>query len=251
MNETIGDDFYRDPTYMSFQDFLDYEYKKDEASYWQQRSNAEEMLSQKSIIPDVDVNNRLFDRIFGGTKVDIRPQGNIDLTFGGNYQNILNPILTKRQRTQGGFNFDMNIQMNVVGKIGDKLKMTTNYNTGAIFNFENQVKLDYTGYQDEIIKKIEAGNVSLPLKGSLISGNQSLFGLKTQLQFGRLTVTTVISQQQSEVQNITVQGGAQTQTFRILADQYDENRNFLLAQYFRENYNAALSTIPIINSQID
>ncbi len=155
LNENIGDQFYRDPTYMSFDDFLNYEYKTDENKYWQQRSSAAEVLSQKSIIPDVNVNNRLFDRIFGGTKVDIRPQGNIDLTFGGNYQNILNPTLTKRQRKQGGFDFNMNIQMNVLAKIGDKLKMNVNYNTQSNFNFENQVKLEYTGYQDDVIKKIE------------------------------------------------------------------------------------------------
>ncbi|MEO5673924.1 MAG: cell surface protein SprA, partial [Chitinophagales bacterium] len=251
LNENIGNQFYSDPTYMSFDEFLNYEYKTDEQKYWQQRSSAGEVLSQKSIIPDVNVNNRLFDRIFGGTKVDIRPQGNIDLTFGGNYQNILNPTLTKRQRKQGGFNFDMNIQMNVLAKIGDKLKMNVNYNTQSNFNFENQVKLEYTGYQDDVIKKIEAGNISLPLKGSLISGSQSLFGLKTQLQFGRLTVTSVISQQQSQTQSVTVQGGAQQQTFRITSDQYDENRNYYLAQYFLNNYNQALSTIPIINSQVN
>ncbi|MBA2422012.1 MAG: cell surface protein SprA [Chitinophagales bacterium] len=205
ISENIGSQFYRDPTYMSFEDFLNYQYKNSEEQYWQDRSNAAGILSQKGVIPEVNVNNRIFDRIFGGSAVDIRPQGNIDLTFGGNYQNILNPILTKRQRHQGGFEFDMNIQMNVIGKIGDKLKLTTNYNTGAVFNFENQVKLDYTGYEDEIIKKIEAGNVSLPLKGSLITGNQSLFGLKTQLQFGRLMVTNVMSQQQSQAENVTIQ----------------------------------------------
>lgn len=250
LTETIGDQFFRNPTYMTFEEYLDYQSKQSEQQYWFDRSNAASALSQKGVIPEVNVNNRIFDRIFGGTAVDIRPQGNIDLTFGGNYQNILNPILTKRQSHQGGFDFDMNIQINVVGKIGDKLKLTTNYNTGAVFNFENQVKLDYTGYEDEIIKKIEAGNVSLPLKGTLITGNQSLFGLKTQLQFGRLTVTNVISQQQSQAQNITVQGGAQTQTFRITADQYDENRNFLLAQYFRQHYNEALAGIPVVNSQV-
>ncbi|MEP7128093.1 MAG: cell surface protein SprA, partial [Chitinophagales bacterium] len=250
LTETIGGQFFRNPTYMSFQEYLDYQSKNSEQQYWFDRSNAASALSQKGVIPEVNVNNRIFDRIFGGTAVDIRPQGNIDLTFGGNYQNILNPILTKSQRHQGGFDFDMNIQINVIGKIGDKLKITTNYNTGAVFNFENQVKLDYTGYEDEIIKKIEAGNVSLPLKGSLITGNQSLFGLKTQLQFGRLTVTNVISQQQSQAENITVQGGAQTQVFRITADQYDENRNFLLSQYFRQHYNEALAGIPIVNSQV-
>ncbi len=250
INETMGDQFYRNPSSMSFEDFLNYQYKQSDAQYWKDRSNAASLLSEKGVIPDVNVNSRLFDRIFGGTHVDIRPQGNIDLTFGGNFQNILNPTLTRRQQRQGGFEFAMQIQMNVIGKIGDKLKLTTNYNTESTFNFENQVKLDYTGYDDEIIKKIEAGNIQLPLHGTLIQGSQSLFGLKTQLQFGRLTLTGVVSQQQSQSQNITVQGGAQTQVFRLTADQYDENRNFLLAQYFRNHYNGALAQIPIINSGV-
>ena len=251
INETIGGEFYRNPSYLSFDEFLQQQYKEQESDYWQKRSNAASLLSERSVIPDVNVNNRIFDRIFGGTKVDIRPQGNIDLTFGGNYQRILNPTLTKRQQKQGGFNFDMNIQMSVLAKIGDKLRLNVNYNTQANFNFENQVKLEYTGYQEDIIKKIEAGNVALPLKGSLITGNQSLFGLKTQLQFGRLTVTSVISQQQSQTQNVTIQGGAQQQQFRITCDQYDENRNYYIGQYFRDHYNEAMSQIPIINSQVN
>lgn len=250
LNETIGDRFYRDPQYMSFDDYLKSQNKKSQDDYWQQKSNTSSILSHKGVIPKVNVNNQLLDRLFGGTAVDIRPNGNIDLTFGGNYQNIMNPTLTEQQRKQGGFNFDMNIQMNVVGKIGDKLKLTTNYNTQSTFDFENQVKLEYTGYQDEIIKKIEAGNVSLPLSGSLITGSQSLFGVKTQLQFGRLTVTSVISQSKSKTENITIQGGAQQQTFAIEADRYDENRNFFLAHYFRDRYNSAMSTVPIINSGV-
>ncbi|MCS6991086.1 MAG: cell surface protein SprA [Chitinophagales bacterium] len=251
LTETIGRDFFRNPTYLTFEEFLELEFKKQEAEYWRKRSNASALLSEQGILPEVNVNNRLVDRIFGGTRVDIRPQGNIDLTFGGNYQNILNPTLTKRQRRQGGFDFDMQIQMNVLAKIGDKLRMNVNYNTGANFSFENQVKLEYTGYQDEIIRKIEAGNVALPLKGSLITGSQNLFGLKTQLQFGRLTITSVISQQQSKSQSITLEGGAQMQTFRISCDRYDENRNFFLGQYFYETFNEAMAQLPLINSQVN
>ena len=250
LTETIGNQFYRYPTYMSFEDFLKYQYNKSQKENFEQLSNSNSLLSHKGIVPKVNVGGQLADRLFGGTAVDIRPNGNIDLTFGYNRQNIQNPTLTEQQRKQGGFQFDMNIQMNVVGKIGDKLKLTTNYNTQSSFDFENQVKLEYTGYQDEIIKKIEAGNVSLPLPTTLIQGSQSLFGLKTQLQFGRLTLTSVISQQKSQTQNITVQGGAQTQTFAINADQYDENRNFFLSQFFRDKYNQNMSQIPIINTGI-
>ena len=90
---------------------------------------------------------------FGGSNVDIRPQGNIDLTFGGSFQNVGNPILTEDQRRQGGFDFNMDINANMLGQIGEKMKLTFNYNTSATFDFENQVKLEYTGYEDEIIKR--------------------------------------------------------------------------------------------------
>ena len=109
-------------------------------------------------------------------------------------------MFNERQRRQGNFDFDQRIQMNVVGQIGEKLRITTNYNTEAQFDFENQMKLDYTGKPDEIIQRIEAGNVSLPLNSTLISGSQALFGLKTQLQFGRLNVTSIFSQQKSYCQ---------------------------------------------------
>jgi cell surface protein SprA len=112
-----------------------------------------------------------------------------------------NPRIPVDQRRVTTFDFDQKIQLNLVGNIGEKLKINTSYNTEATFDFENQVKLDYTGYEDEIIQKIEAGNVSLPLGGSLIQGSQSLFGLKTELRFGRLTATGLFSQEKGQRRN--------------------------------------------------
>src|SRR5690606_30468359 len=114
-------------------------------------------------------------------------------------------------------------------------RITTNYNTEATFDFENQMKLEYTGYEDEIIQKIEAGNVTLPLAGTLITGSQSLFGIKTALKFGRLTVTSIFSQQKGKTSTIQVTGGAQTNTFDIPADQYEANRHYFVADYFKDN----------------
>lgn len=142
--------------------------------------------------------------------------------------------------------------MNVVGNIGEKMKLTTNYNTEASFDFENKMKLEYTGYEDEIIKKLEAGNVTLPLSGSLIQGSQSLFGIKAQLQFGRLKVTTVISQQEGKASTIDVPpGGGQISKFEIQADQYEANKHYFLANYFKDNYDNSLKTLPIINSPVN
>ena len=202
-------------------------------------------------ISGVSLPSRPFGPIDGGTpRIDIRPSGNLELTFGGNFQKVDNPILTENQRKNGGFDFDMAINMNALGQIGDKMKLTMAYNTQSTFNFENQVKLEYTGYEDEIIKRIEAGNVNFNTNSSLITGSQSLFGLKTQLQFGRATITNVLSQRKSQAQNLTIQGGAESQNYSLKADEYDENRHYFLGHYYRDQYNVSLENLPIINSQI-
>lgn len=140
--------------------------------------------------------------------------------------------------------------MNVTGMIGDKLKIATNYNTDAQFQFENQVKLEYTGKPDEIIQKIEAGTVSMPLNTTLIQGSQALFGIKTKLKFGKLNVTTIFSQQRSQAQHITVTNGSQSAAFKLTPADYEANKHFFLAQYFRDNYDKALANIPIISSNV-
>lgn len=250
-SEKVGGQYFKNPQYISFEDFLKAEQEKSITDYWVERSTAQSILGGSGAIPQIYTGSELLDRLFGGSNVDIRPQGNIDLTFGGSFQNVGNPILTEDQRRQGGFDFNMDINANMLGQIGEKMKLTFNYNTSATFDFENQVKLEYTGYEDEIIKKIEAGNVSLPLTTSLIPGTQSLWGIKTQLQFGRLTMTNILSQQRSQSQSIQIEGGAQKREFEVFANQYDENRHFFLAHYMRDHYEPWLSTLPFVNSPVN
>ncbi len=250
ITETIGGKFYKSPVYMTFEEYQQYESQKTKFDYWKQRSAETQLISPNGMVPKLYVNNQIFDRIFGGSKVDIRPQGTAELIFAGRFNKNDNPLLNERQRKTRQFDFDQKIQLNVTGNIGDKLKTSVNYNTEATFDFENQMKLEYTGYEDEIIKKIELGNVSLPLNSSLISGSQSLFGVKTQLQFGRMTVTSVFSQQKSEKKQIKITNGSQKTEFKFLADNYEGNKHFFLAQYFRDQYDKALDEPPIIKSNI-
>ncbi len=251
INQNIGSMFYRNPSYMRFDDFVEQEFRNSTRNYWKQRAGEESQVGRKGLIPKLHVGGQVFDRIFGGNTIDIRPQGSAELVFGANISRNENPSLPEKQRSLSTFDFKEKIQMNVIGNIGDKLKITTNYNTEATFDFENQMKLEYTGYEDEIIKKIEAGNVTLPLTGSLITGSQSLFGIKTALQFGRLTMTSVFSQQKGKTSSVRVTGGAQTSTFDIAADQYEANKHYFISQYFRDNYEIALSNLPIINSPVN
>ncbi len=250
ISEKIGDEYFRPPTYMTFDEFVEWKNKQAEQEYFEQLagvSSGKDGLSALDPIAKFDVENSLLDRLFGGNEVDIRPQGGIDLTFGIDHSKTENPVLIERQSRQTVFDFDMDINMNVTGKIGEKLNLNTNYNTNATFDFDNQIKLDYNSDlfdDDAIVKKIEAGNVSLPLRGTLIQGAQSLFGLKTELQFGHLRLTAIASQQKSQRENIQIEGGAQLQEFEVRADEYDENRHFFLSHYNRDVFEFSLENMP-------
>lgn len=248
--EKIGDRYYRTPTTYTQEQFERIEARRQETQYFQERSNTLNLLNRGRIQPKLKVTDNLFNRLFGNGKVDIQPQGNVDITAGYQGQNIKNPTLAERARKNGGFDFGMNAQLNVNANIGDKLKFPISYNTLANLDFTNQLKLDYTGGPDEIVKRFEAGNVSLPSRSTLIPGAQSLFGIKTQLQFGKLFVTGVIANQKSQRQSVNLQGGAAAQNFNLKADEYEENRHFLLAQYFRENYNKVMSNLPAITTPV-
>ena len=217
---------------LSFKEYQQYKLNKSIAEYWNLKSGARKGNQSSFLgLPKLFIPGQAFDRIFGGNAVDIRPQGYAELIFGLKTNRLDNPQLPEEQRKTISFDFQEKIQMNVVGKIGDKLKVTTSFNTETTFDFENHMKIEYTGYEDEIIKKIEIGNVSLPLNGTLITGNQSLFGIKTKLQFGRTTVTGILTQQKSTTSEIQVEGGAQKTEFDIYADQYEANKHFFLSHY--------------------
>ena len=252
----IGDSIdYRPVNSMTFEEYKDYDLNKGLSEYWREKNATEGEFAKdgeesSNLIPALNINSKGFDNIFGGNTIDIRPSGSAQIKMGLRNSKTQNPALSERQRSITTFDFDQQIQVNLIGNIGDKMKMSINYNTEATFDFENQVKIDFTGYDDDIIQKIEAGNVSLPLSGSLITGSQSLFGLKTKLKFGRLEVTSVFSQQKGKKEEIEVKGGAQVKEYELKADEYDENRHYFISQFFRDNYEEAMSSPPFISSPI-
>ena len=253
INQKVGEGMdYRPPTYMSFDEYQDYNSNQALRDYWREKAASQSESQRKPLIPKLNIKSKLFETIFCGSTVEIRPQGSAELIFGVNVSKIKNPALPEKQQTNTSFNFDQTIQLNVTGKIGDAMSLGVNYNTDATFDFENQMNLKWEACnEDMILRSIEAGNVSLPLTGTLISGSQNLFGVKAAAQFGRLTVTGIFSQQKSESNSVTTQGGAQVTEFEVKADNYEENRHFFLAQYFRDNYDAWLSDLPLVKSPIN
>lgn len=236
------------PYSMDSKEYRQYEMRNSVRRNWNEKAKAERSSPTRSG-SGLNLGVEALDKIFGTNTINIVPQGSAELIFGVNTSKILNPNISERLRKTTTFDFQEKIQMNITGSIGDKMKVEVNYNTEASFDFENKTKLEYTGKEDEIIKKIEAGNVSLPLTGTLITGSQSLFGLKTELQFGKLYVTTVLSQQKGESSVVQVKGGAQETEFEVPIDQYDANKHFFLSHYFRDQYETALANLPIINSE--
>lgn len=254
LTQKIGNIDYRPPSYMDFDEYIEYNKQRTLNDYWKDKQSAESEFDgnkSKAFKPELKIKSRTFDRIFGGNTIDIKPSGSAELSFGLRISKTNNPVIPIRNRRITTFQFDQNMQINLVGSIGDKMKITTNYNTQATFDFQNQFKIDYTGYEDEIIQKIELGNVSMPLNSQLITGSQSLFGVKTKLKFGRLTMTTVLSQDKGQKSEIETKGGVQVNEFEIKADNYEANKHFFLDKFFRDQYEDAVKDPLVLNSTVN
>ena len=191
------------------------------------------------------------EKIFGPGGVQIKTQGSTELKLGMNTKKVDNPSLAANRRKTVGFDFDEKIDLRLTGSVGDKINLNLNYNTDATFDFDSQnMKLKYDGKEDEIIKLVEAGNVSMPSNNSLIPGISSLFGLRTDVQFGKLKLQTVVSQKKSASKSVSSKGGTSTNTFEFSATNYEENRHFYLSHYFRQQYDRNMKTLPTIASGI-
>ena len=252
MHTRIGDVDIATPYLMTSDEYRAYSERETMGKYWQSKiSEVEHDNEKKFDITDMKFNIGPADKVFGPGGVQLKMQGSAELLFGFKHQYVDNPALTERSRNNNIFDFDEKIQVNVNGKVGDKLNMNLSYNTEASFDFDQQnLKLNYKGQEDDIIQSLEAGNVSMNLNSSLIQGSSALFGIKTDLKFGKLKVQALISQQNSESQSVSSKGGAQTTSFEVPIDSYDENRHFFLSYYFRDNYEQAMQSLPYIASGV-
>ncbi|MGB3773684.1 MAG: cell surface protein SprA, partial [Leeuwenhoekiella sp.] len=235
--ENLGTYSINYPQYLTREEFIERVRKEQMQSYFQEKIAAvdgrteEGREAQKSLLPNFYVNSGLFESIFGGNTIEFIPQGSVELDIGGLFTKQDNPSFSPRNRSNFSFDFDQRISLSLLGKVGQRLQVNANYDTESTFDFQNQIKLEYTPTEDDIVQKIEVGNVNLPLNSALIQGSQSLFGVKTQLQFGKTTVTGVFSEQQSQTNSVTAEGGGTIQDFEVFALDYDENRHYFLSHY--------------------
>ena len=242
--------------YMNVNEYINYDLQQSIHDYWQSQSRSigGGPVSRRGggLIPQLHIGGDIFEGIFGSNTIDIRPSGNVGLKLGVKYTQTDNYLLPVKQRKQLQLDFDEDIQLNLLAKIGDKIEFNLNYSTDelAVTTKTDQIKLKYNGKEDDILQLIEFGDVTLPLNSTLINGSQSLFGVKTQLKFGNLFITAVASRKKGSSQTITVEGGAEETDFYFRADEYEENKHFFLAHFFEEHYNQYLSTLPLVSSPI-
>jgi cell surface protein SprA len=251
--ETIGENInYRPSSIMTLEEYLKYMQAKEMEQYWKERiANTNDKNAKKPLIAPIKVDSDAFRNIFGSDEITIRPQGSVELSFGVSHSRYDNPILPENQRKITRFDFNQQIQMNLVGQIGKRVKLSTNYNTRAAFDFENMSNIRHTGKEDDLLQLIELGNVKFPMNTTLIPGSSTLFGAKTRLQFGKLTVDAIASQSRGQKQVINVAGGAQTTQFNIGADSYEQNKHFFLGHHFYNSYDNWMSSLPIVSSPIN
>ncbi len=247
--ERVGSVNIRRPSYISFDQYLDYRRERGMAEYFKEQGLASNSGVQPGLIPTFDLGT--VSDIFGGGTVSIKPTGYATLEFAIQRNVNKNGNLPIRQQRQTTFNFDQQIQLGVIGQIGNLLNLNATFDTQATFDFENELKLKWEGSEDQILQLVEAGNVSLQLGNSLIQGRQNLFGIKTRFRFGPVYVTAIGSTERGEVETVRVQSGGEVETpFEKKASDYDLNRHFFLSHFFRSRYEAALANLPIINSDI-
>ncbi|MDR0802107.1 cell surface protein SprA [Fluviicola sp.] len=249
-SETMGNSNlnYRNPSMMTLEEYLEYERQKALKENWKDKIDAQTQEARALEFP-IKIPSKVFTSFFGSDEITIRPQGSIELAFGVNSSRYDNPILPVKQRKITRFDFQQQIQMNLVGQIGTKLKLSASYNTQAAFDFDNVTKLGYSGDEDQIIQRLELGNVSFPSFGSLIPGSQTLFGAYAKLRFGDLTVDAIGASSKGKRTEINITGKAQIQPFEVTADNYEANRHYFLNLFFHDQYNSSMAQLPNVGAE--
>ena len=250
----VGDMEIATPFMLSQREFENWQLRRSLQQYYREKGRETVEQAEKQPFNIFDMNFALgpLEKIFGPGGVQLRTQGSVQISMGIKSNKTDNPSLSLSARRKTYFDFDQKIQATIAASVGDRMKFNMSYNTDATFDFDSKnIKLAYEGKEDDIVKSIEAGNVSMTTGSSLIRGSTALFGIKTKLQFGKLTATALVSQQNSESKTVNTKGGAQTTEFTVNADEYDQNRHFFLGHFFRDNYDTWASRLPFVSSGVN
>ncbi len=235
------------PSAMSFQEYADLHKKNAIEENWlqliyesRQREERQRGLLDFSLtIPGG--RQSAFTTIFGKPEVNLRVNGVAQMNVGASVQRSEDPSLPPDQQTRVDPTFDQSLQLNIQGNIGDKLTIQTDWDTERTFDYQNRLNIVYQGYDDEIIKTIEMGNVSMNTGNSLIRGSGALFGIKSVAEIGSFRFTSVVSQQDGESSVETIRGGSQERVIQLRPADYSDDRHFFLDFFTRQQFETTMA----------
>jgi cell surface protein SprA len=211
------------------------------------RNDLGELLSSITQIQIPIPPNPIFS-IFGKPEIKLNISGAVDIKAGFRNTQTDQTTISRLDQSRNEPDFSQDVQVNVNGTIGDKLNILADWNTQRTFEYENQLKIKYTGYDDEVVQSVEAGNVSLQTPSSFIGSSQALFGVKAKFQMGPLTLTALASQKKGQIKEVAVSGGSKEQTFEMRAFEYATNHFFVDVSYAKA-YDAYYNNEPpLVNS---
>ncbi|GAB5518300.1 MAG: hypothetical protein RhofKO_05510 [Rhodothermales bacterium] len=248
IREQVGENDVRYPIELDYESYRRQRFQEDTRSNWQelvvqrarqQRNRNRGGLGFNIVVPGG--RNSAFTTIFGTNEVDLRVNGQANINAGFNYRDSDQQVAVTGRSRQIDPDFKQDLRLGINGTIGDKLRVDVSWDTQQDFDYQNQIKLQYQGYEDEIIQSIEAGNVLLDTRSSLIRGGQSLFGLKSKLQIGGFGITSVVSQEEGQANSLSIDGGAEEIEFSVKPTNYESDTHFFLGYYFRNRWEDAMS----------
>ena len=239
VRETIGNQEPKLALRMPLEDYIDMKIALNEREEWEKLARAYELKTGKVGLGELITSFTDFEiplpsvgvlSIFGEPKISLKIGGSVQIHGAWRNETTEGVTASRLGNTRNEPDFKQQVQINVNGTIGDKLNISADWNTERTFEYENQLKIKYTGYEDEIIQSIEAGNVSMQTP-SLIGGAEALFGVKAQMKMGPFRLTTLASQKKGETKEVAVSGGSTSQEFAIRAYDYSENHYFIDSIY--------------------
>ncbi|MCP5062309.1 MAG: cell surface protein SprA, partial [Ignavibacteriae bacterium] len=239
IQELIGENQIRLPLKIPLEEYIKYKLENVTRTAWEKlgykytlKEGKDDLGQLMSDITNISIPlpNISILSIFGPPKIDLKINGGVDIHGAWRNETTEGITASLLGNTRNEPDFKQQVQINVKGTIGDKLTISADWNTERTFEYENQLKLHYTGYDDEIIQSIEAGNVSLQT-APLVGGGEALFGIKALFKFGPFSLTAIASQKKSEVEEVAVTGGSQSNEFEIHAYNYSTNHYFIDKDY--------------------
>ena len=177
--------------------------------------------------------------------MDIGRLGRASLQVSGNVningkmvfqdQELVRSTLNQTENTH--LEFDQKQNLNIQGKIGDRITVAMDQDSERDFDWENNIRISYEGHEDDIVQKVEAGNISLSLPSTkyvTFSGkNQGLFGIKAISKLGPVDITTIASIEKTKKEQSEWEGGGQSSTQKIRDVDWIKNRYFFIHPAFR------------------